>query len=217
MKKIEWAKILMPFNFKIWEDFSPFNPRWSWFGKQENGGSLSTKPALKSPAFFIMVPHSTSRGYSYDIQSISPPQPHGKFASIAAPDCANKRHNRHKLIWLVRSMSFGQNRQQPPWVISKQAAADCSTQDNYFKWSRCCITSYNSQTNSCRKMTEKLRTCVDVWRAQTMDSSFIRWVRVYITARTHENRYDHRKIHVLLKFVTPSSNLHSTISGLHPS
>lgn len=50
-----------------------------------------------------------------------------------------------------------------------------------------------------------------------MDSSFIRWVRVYITARTHENRYDHRKIHVLLKFVTPSSNLHSTISGLHPS
>jgi hypothetical protein len=40
-------------------------------------------------------------------------------------------------------------------------------QDNYFKWSRCCITSYNSQTNSCRKMTEKLRTCVDVWRAQT--------------------------------------------------
>lgn len=157
----------MPFNFKIWEDFRPSIHVGAGSVNKEMEVHCPPNQPSKALLFFIMAPHSTSRGYSYDIQSICPPQPHGKFASIAAPDCANKRHNRHKLIWLVRSMSFGQNRQQPPWVISKQAAADCSTQDNYFKWSRCCITSYNSQTNSCRKMTEKLRTCVDVWRAQT--------------------------------------------------
>lgn len=167
MKRVEGAKILMPFNFKIWEDFRPSIHVGAGSVNKEMEVHCPPNQPSKALLFFIMAPHSTSRGYSYDIQSICPPQPHGKFASIAAPDCANKRHNRHKLIWLVRSMSFGQNRQQPPWFISKQAAADCSTQDNYFKWSRCCITSYNSQTNSCRKMTEKLRTCVDVWRAQT--------------------------------------------------